>query len=102
MFDDYHYKSNKELSTLWKAVVSAPDMAIRERADGEDMHMVLAWWDIMWDAMSNDEAWSFMAQRVVESLDWVGSNARGVGGAETSLKRGTNCASGKRAVDSVQ
>mmetsp|Transcript_18381 Transcript_18381/g.29930 ORF Transcript_18381/g.29930 Transcript_18381/m.29930 type:complete len:1041 (+) Transcript_18381:313-3435(+) len=70
-FGDYDYKSNEKLSPMRQAVVCTPDVVVRERAEGEDMYLVLAC-DGVWDVMSNEDVGAFVARRVAELLGWVG------------------------------
>ena len=67
-FGDYDYKSNAELPPSGQAVVCTPDIAVRERADDEDMYLILAC-DGIWDVMSNDDVGEFVARRVEERRD---------------------------------
>ena len=67
-FGDYDYKSNAELPPSGQAVVCTPDIALRERADDEDMYLILAC-DGIWDVMSNDSVGEFVARRVEERRD---------------------------------
>jgi len=41
-FGDQDYKSNKELSASRQAVTCSPDIRVRDRADDEDMYLILA------------------------------------------------------------
>ena len=73
-FGDYDYKLNGDLSPSRQAVVCTPDIVVRERADAEDMYLVLAC-DGIWDVMSNEDVGAFVSRRVAELLDWVPTGA---------------------------
>jgi serine/threonine protein phosphatase PrpC len=62
-FGDYDYKSNEELSSSRQAVVCTPDFVVMERADSEDMFLILAC-DGVFDVMSNDEVGLFVTNGV--------------------------------------
>jgi serine/threonine protein phosphatase PrpC len=62
-FGDYDYKSNEDLSPARQAVVCTPDIVVRDRADGEDMFLILAC-DGVWDVMSNDDVGLFVTKAV--------------------------------------
>jgi serine/threonine protein phosphatase PrpC len=60
-FGDYNYKSNAKLPPSGQAMVCTPDIAVRERADHEDIYLILAY-DRIWDVMSNDDVGEFVAR----------------------------------------
>lgn len=62
-FGDYDYKSNEDLSPSRQAVVCTPDIVIRDRADSDDLFLILAC-DGVWDVMSNDEVGLFVIEGV--------------------------------------
>ena len=62
-FGDYDYKSNADLSPSRQAVVCTPDIEGRDRADSEDLFLILAC-DGVWDVMSNDEVGLFVTRGV--------------------------------------
>jgi serine/threonine protein phosphatase PrpC len=64
-FGDYDYKSNAALSPSRQAVVCTPEIVVRERADDEDLYLILAC-DGIWDVMSNDDVGEFVTRRVEE------------------------------------
>jgi serine/threonine protein phosphatase PrpC len=64
-FGDVVYKLNAELSPSRQAVVCTPDVAVRERANNEDMYLILGC-DGIWDVMSNKDVGKFVARRVEE------------------------------------
>ena len=64
-FGDYNYKSNAELPPSGQAVVCTPDIAVRERADHEDIYLILSC-DRIWDVMSNGDVGEFVARRAKE------------------------------------
>jgi serine/threonine protein phosphatase PrpC len=64
-FGDYNYKSNAELPPSGQAVVCTPNIAVRERADHEDIYLILAC-DRIWDVMSNDDVGKFVVRRFEE------------------------------------
>lgn len=62
-FGDYDYKSNEDLSSSRQAVVCTPDIVSRDRADSDDLFLILAC-DGVWDVMSNDEVGLFVTEGV--------------------------------------
>jgi len=113
-FGDQDYKSNKDLSASRQAVTCSPDIRVRDRADDEDMYLILACDGVsisiircllrfrsdlllisilfrlstlqIWDVMSNEEVGEFVARRVAEQFGWVDELSNDTNEEQSELK----------------